>query len=397
MARFGRLAAIWLLTILGPAPQAGAQDWSGRVRLQVGQEYDTNAVRENIPAAPDDFLTRLVAQGRFTFSTEGQRLWLDYQGGGKIFYQQRDENQVASRLQAGLRWRLPHQRSAGVRLTLRDVTQARHSRDYLQTGGEIFLDFEPLAWLSLEAWLGGHRYEFKPDGAGLFWLYTTEGKEEVLFSNAGPALGLQLHAQLGAAWSVGLSYNFGVRFFDDAAYEFLEPGTPEAEESCPAYNQEQQIGCYDDSIGRDRQDVRNAGGLSLRFKTAWFDNLQLIAQTSYRLTYNRSNSTGNSALWHRLRAVLSAQLPGDLTIHLMGTVQLTDYPDGRNLLLDFYEPDADENENSFVARVSWRFWDELSLVAQAAVYRGDFQFGTANQPTFARETVMLGLAWDTWF
>jgi len=391
----------WLLAVSLVALQARAQDWSGQVRLQLGQEYDSNALRVNSPTAPGDFLTRLVAQGRLAYSAQRNRLWLDYQGGGKFFYHQFQEHQLASRIEAGARRTLPHDRSVGIRLTLRDVTQARHSRDYTQFGADLFANLRPLPRLSLEAWLGARRYDFKPDGSGLYKIVKCQDgsctTKEILFSNAGPAAGLQLSARLGPSWSAGLSYQFGLRFFDDAAYRFLEPGTPEAE-ICKDDDdpQEQEIGCYTPT-GRKRQDLRNTGGASLRFKTAWLRRYQLIAQASYLITHNLSNSTGNSAIWHRVRAVVSAQFPLDLTLHLMGTVQLTSYPDGRNLLLDFYEPDADENENSFVARLTWRFWAQLSLVAQAAVYRSDFQFGTASQPAFERETFLLGVAWDSWF
>lgn len=110
MVRSCWLAAIWLIGI-----EAHAQDWSGHVRLQLGQEYDSNAVRENRPDAPGDFLTRLVAQGRLNYTLDEYRLWLDFQAGGKLFYHRFDEHQVASRAEGGVRWRLPNDRSAGVR------------------------------------------------------------------------------------------------------------------------------------------------------------------------------------------------------------------------------------------------------------------------------------------
>ncbi len=399
MARPGRLLAIWLLTLPAVGRQALAQDWSGHVRLQLGQEYDSNAVRENSPTAPDDFLARLVVQGVIKYTTGAHRLWLDFQGGGKTFYQEHEEHQLATRLQAGVRWALPDDRSAGVRMHLRDVTQARHSRDYMQIGGDLFLRSRDWPGLVLEAWLGGRRYDFKPDGTGLAQIvvdvFTADSLEdvtkEILYSNAGPEAGLQLYAQLGDSWSLNLAYRFGVRFFADDAYRYLAGDSFEA-----TLCRDPEGGCFTPT-GSDRQDIRNTAGLSLRLETAWWRHHQLIAQVSYTLTHNSSNSVGNSAIWHRFRAVLSAQLPFDLTLHLMGTVQVTNYPDGRNLLQDFYEPDADENENTFVARLSWRLVDELSLIAQAAIYRNDFQFGTAAQPAFQRETYLIGLAWDAWF
>ncbi|MBN2496526.1 MAG: hypothetical protein JXR96_18170 [Deltaproteobacteria bacterium] len=346
-------------------PPARAGELDGRLRLQVGQEFDSNArrvygAREDSPA---DFLANLVFQGEIGYRRGAHRLALELHGGAKLFYQRRSEHLLATYL-AG-RWRqvLPGQRSFGVRLTLRDTTQAVHSRDYLLATGEVFSRrvFHPGIPIALEAFAGGRYFIFKPDHEA----------DLIRSTNLGPSIGLRLSASFSPAWSAGLSYRFDTRFFDQPA---LAGQTGEGV-----------------LLGRDRQDERHIGVAQLRFQMHWWERHRLIVQTSYFLSFNDSNSLSSSALWHRLRLVLSMQLPWDLAVHLMGTVQYTDYLDGIYLESTAYEPDADENENAFAIRISWCFWRDLSLLLQAALYRNAFHSQEAER--FQRETVMLGLAY----
>ncbi len=334
---------------------ARAGDLSGRLRVQAGQEYDTNAPRYGLDA-PADLLTRLIWQGHLEHRSGPDMLRLEYLGGAKIFYQKTDNSEVATQIHTIYRYRLPHQRSTGLRLTLKDVTQVKHTRDYTLIQGEAFLRMRLAAPLTLETWAGGRDFFFKHD----------RGAKLIKFSNLGPALGLRMHADLGHSWTAWLMYVFDVRFYDEEAH----PG---------------------DEV-KDRQDLRHAAGLGVRFQTHWWKRHRIIVRTSYILSYNDSNSDGSSAVWHRLRAVLSMQFPLDLTLHLMGTLQFSDYLDGLYLDYDYYEPDADENENSFVVRLTYRLWQELDLLLQAAVYRNEFNSSSIEQ-LFERETITLGVSW----
>ncbi len=370
----------WLcLVVMLLAGGVHAGELSGRLRLQLGQEYDSNAVRENRADAPGDFLTRLIVQGALGYATAEQRLGLELRTGGKLFYRQTDQHQLATRLVAAYRYRPRPDRATGLRLCLHDTSQIEHTRDYLLLQAEAFGRLTLLDRLGVEAFISARRYTFKPDHQDLLQIETPAGPAPIHFSHLGPRLGLRLDLRLAASWTGWLSYAFGVHFFDQSAYRH------EAAEALYAPR------------ARDHQDLRHVAALRLRYRTRWLRELLLITQSSYSLSYNDSNSTGFSAIWHRWRAVLSLQLPLDLSLHLMGTVQLTRYPEGRNLLLDYYEPDADENENTFVARLAWRFWQELRLELQLAIYRDDFQLGSTGQPRFERETVMLGLSWGWHF
>jgi hypothetical protein len=364
MARWCWIACLGLIPAL-----ARADALSGRLRLQVGQEYDSNARRiYDLGGAglPADFLTRLVLQGHLNYQSEPHAIGLELQTGAKLFYQETDEHQVATRFQASYRRLWAPGAASGLRLALHDVTQAQHSRDYLLFTGELFVTARPADWLVVETWASGRVFHFKPDSLGPAVCPPDPEQGALRFSNQGPAVGVRFQAVLAKAWTAHLGYTFDVRFFDDRAR--------------PARITE-------------RQDQRHLANARLRFQTDWWNQNQLITQASYAVAYNDSNSAGSSAIWHRLQAIVSMQLPLDLALHLMGTLQFTSFPDGRYLDCDTYEPDADENENSLVLRLTYRLWEDLHLVAQAAIYRDAFSSSTISQPSFERETVLLGVSW----
>jgi hypothetical protein len=338
------LAAVWSA---GAAAQAG--EWSLRFRTQAGEEYDSNAQRlQQFGTAQHegDFLTRLVLGGELDYADPALRFQADYTCGAKLFYRQTREHMVANQLDLSLLHVPRPGRQVGLRLALVDTTQAEHVRDYLQLRAEVLTRLLLLRRLSLELSAGGYAFRFKPSPE--------------LYDHAGPTLGLSLQLPLEAGFSLSLGYHFGVRFFRTQA----------------------------DPPGGSRQDERHEAGTRLRFQTEWWDGLRLLAQLGYDFTANLSNSEVFESNWHRLELVVAMQLPWDLTLHLLGRVQLT------NGIPLISEPDADENENAFVGRLAWRFWGDLQLVAQVAVYRNTFPAGDALAPNFARETYLLGLAWD---
>jgi len=374
----GLLAGLLVGGLAAPAVQA--EGWTLRLRAQAGEEYDSNAQRvqrvtgatgsEDGAETPGDFLTRLLLQAAAGYTGPELDFHADYACGAKLFYRETSEHLVANQLELSLLHRPQPTRQIGLRVGLRDATQATHGRDYLLGHLDAVGRLRLLAPLVLEVSAGGRGFYFKPDD---------DGEREPgapRFSHAGPSAGLSLQASLGEGWSAWLGYAFDVRFFDDLA----RVASPGGEGTLPG--------------SRDRQDARHALGAHVRYRSTWWDERQLIAQLGYTFTANGSNSLGSTARWHKLEAVVSLELPAELTLHLMGSVQLTDFPDGLYLDQSSYQPDADENENVFVSRLAWRFWESLQLVAQVAVYRNTFAVEDAEQPAFARETYQLGLAWD---
>ncbi len=351
----------------------------GSVRLQAAQQYDSNSARISGNETAGDFLTRVLIKGQLFFEKNQHTLWARLQEGGKIFYHHEQEDQIVSAFYAGYRFGWG-QNSSGIKINLRDMTQYHHTRDYFQVSAAAFLSFELRPSVSMEILTGARHYTFKPDPVPI-------GEDKYTrFTNTGPMAQLRLDARLDENWSINVSYGLGIRFFNDVAYEFIQESLPDASL------------CHDEQgcllpTGFERVDYNHSLGLSIKLSANWFLQYVMMAKVSYLATFNDSNSTGSTAIWHRMRAVLSLQLPLDLTLHLMGTFQLTDYPDGINLLFDLYEPDADENENSAVVRLTWRFAAKFQLVLEGALYRGAMALGDVGNADFSRQTLLMGLAW----
>lgn len=358
------MAAFVFLLLL--VPRAGiAGETSGRVRFQLGHEYDTNAPRRSASDNPDN-LERLVVEGLLRYSTERHHLMLNYHGGLKLFYHNRLEDLIATKLYGGYTFDASKNWSVGGRLTLRDTTQKLHNRDYFFVDSSVFQYTKLSPWLELEIYAGSHYFSFKPDETGFY------GNRN--FSYFGPVAGLRLHIGRKTQVRTTASYQALARFVDDKAQHSVNGILQDSEE--------------------DRIDIRHAGGLKVRHPFRYWDDRKLILELSYFVVVNDTNSLGSAAIWHRLRLVIAMQLPLNITLSVMGKLQFTDFLDGIYVEGTLYEPDADENENSLVVRISFPLWKGLSMVLKGAVYRNAFHSGAEERVPFERETIMLGLAYD---
>jgi len=356
-------AGVVLLLVAWAAP-AGGDEVGGRVRVQLGHEYDTNVQRLPAPVV-SDHLERVILDGLLRVDTGAHHLALNYLGGFKIFHHQSSENLVATKLAGSYHHAGGKGWTVGTRLVFRDTIQARHDRDYRLLRGELVLGLGLGRGFWLETYAAGRWFDFKPDR------YQDAGLE---FSHAGPVAGLRLRLRGGAGISAVVFYQAGARFFDSRARR------------------------YENAMltltADDRFDLRHVSGIRVKHRIRTWERSKALLELSYAVSINDSNSGGSSAMWHRLRMVVSLQLPWDLSLHLMGTLQFTSFPDGIYIEGDLYEPDADENENSIVLRLGWRVWRGLSIVLHGGLYRNDFQSSELDLASFARETLMLGLSYD---
>jgi len=354
------------LVLVWAWPVVGAET-GGRARIQLGQEYDTNAERVYSPtvSAP---LARIVLEGQLRCLWQRHRLRLDYHGGFKAFYSHTSENLIVTRLVGEYAWIAPVGWVLGTRLKLHDASMKVHDRDYRLFDGAFFARKRLLNWLLLELFVGGRYYYFKPDDHMDYGLK---------LSHAGPVGGVHLYIRNGEDISATILYQAGFRFYWDPA-QMLKAGAVVESQT-------------------DRFDIQHMGGVEIRHRIRYFDELHLIIKMSYLVFVNDTNSYGSAAHWHRLRLVLSAQLPWRFTLHFMGTLQFTGYRDGIYVEGDLYEPEADENENSLVLRLSRPIWKGLSVFVHGAIYRNDFKSTELMVPAFERETIMAGVAYDVDF
>jgi hypothetical protein len=360
----------FLLLLLLPGAAAG--ETSGRLRLQLGHEYDTNAQRRCTPPLPDDpsppsppdGVSRLILEGTLDFTSGRHNLMMNFLGGAKMFSNQSDEDLIAAKLAGIYAFRVSENWSIGGRLSARDTTQRYHDRDYTLARAELYQQNRLLSWLDLETFAGGRYYYFKPDAYAIYSLK---------YTHYGPFAGFRFHLS-GEGVSSFIFYQIEARFVDDFSRDVAFHVT-----------------------SAERFDLRHTGGLRVKHPIRYWDRRRLILEMSYVVSFNDTNSFGSTAVWHRLQFVLSMNLPLDITLHLMGTLQFTDYLDGLPVEGSLYEPDADENENSLVVRIGYPVWNGLSVVLHGAIYRNAFHSGSTDEIPFERETIMLGLAYDYGF
>jgi hypothetical protein len=360
-----------LLFLLAPGTAGAGEksETSGRLRLQLGHEYDTNAQRictppledDPSPLPPPDGVTRLIGEGTLEYTSQRHSLVLNFLGGVKLFSNQTNEDQMAVRLGGAYTYRPLKSWWLGGMVSAQDTTLRYHDRDYTLLRTDFYQRNRLASWLFLEAYAGAQYFYFKPDAYAIYALK---------YTHYGPLGGLRLLV-FGEEVFSHIFYEIAARFVDDMSRD----------EKFTLTDQE-------------RFDLRHTGGLRVKHHVRYWGQRKLILGLAYQVSVNDTNSFGSSALWHRLRFNLSMQLPLDITLHLMGTLQFTDYLDGLPVEGSLYEVDADENENSLVVRISYSLYKGLSLVLHGAVYRNAFHSGTTEKIPFGRETIMLGLAYD---
>jgi hypothetical protein len=365
MPQWGVVAVLLSL----PGTLCLGSDWSGRIRVQLGEEYDTNVHRvyaqpsgsetqdEEHQVHPDG-LSRLILNGSIGYAGSPHRLSLTYSGGAKLFHHQTSEHFLANQLDGMYSYAFSKSFALGSRANFQDTTLAKHLRDYRLIQGELFERLILLRFLQVEVFQGARDYFFKPD---------QNGEAEYLQKHSywSPHFGVRFMASIARGLSASLTYQAEVRLYSQDAL-------------------------YQDS---NRRDIHHEVSLKIQYEFPYWQQRHLLFELSPLFAYNDSNSRGSSILWQRIRLVAAIQLPLDLTLQLMGTLQFTSYPDGLFTDNQNYEPNADENENSFAGRLSYRFWDKLSVMLDAAFYQNDFRSGE-GLPVFRRETIMLGIAYD---
>jgi hypothetical protein len=361
-----RIAGGFLLLPVLVALPSLAGELTGRARVQVGQEYDTNAAREYSSMEPEaDALARVVLEGDVRYDTGDNRFLVNYHGGFKAFYHQTSENLIVTKL-TGAYLRAAGRWTWGLGLGMHDTDLDVHDRDYRILEAKVFCRAKLLSWLDAEAYVGGRHFLFKPDDYDVY---------SQAYSHAGPLAGLRVFFKETGGMSAILHYQADARFYDHPALMI-------------------HGGYQVSDMDHDRVDIRHVIGIRLRRRFSIWRKPALIAEASYALLYNDTNSFGSSAHWHRIRLLLSAQLFHRITLHVMGTLQYTSYEDGVFIDSDLYDPEADENENSLVVRLSVPLWQGLGVFAHGALYRNEFSSRQSGFPHFSRGTVMLGLAYE---
>ncbi len=367
----------WIgLCVFGVGSIAWAGEWDGRLHLQLGPEADTN-IHRMYDDKTAGALLRLVGSGNFHYMTGNHDWSLGYEGGGKLFLQESGENLLVNAVSGAYLWYSSDRLSLGLRGSFQDHLQEDHGRDYQLFDLEGVLYWRIFSWLDSEWFAGGRAFRLK---AGFESVLGDEIVASLLTSYAGPVGGLRLSLSGWAGSVLSLNYQVETRFTDALALGRLPSG--------------------DLSLsGEDRLDMLHVGGLGLRKKFSVGERRYVILDAQYSLSFNDSNSENGMARWHRIRGMMAVQFPWSLSLYLMATVQFRD----RFVVSDeqgrLFEPDADENENSVIVRLTYSISERLHVVLQGSLYRNEFRPGDSEMEngSFARETLMLAIALDWLF
>ncbi|RME23849.1 MAG: hypothetical protein D6806_10550 [Deltaproteobacteria bacterium] len=358
-------AAVFSCVLLSAAYGAGS--FSARLRVQFGEEYDSNSGRVNQPVVADGLHRMLLDLESRWSPAEGHRIDFDAMAGGKVFYSQHDENLMASSVHA--RWSMVLSRHLDIAVSAgwQETFLAVHDRDYRLVDARMGLVWRSNA-ATVVGWFGGRWFHFKPDDFADYRLK---------LSNAGPSAGVELRIAASSISQVYFHYVYGLSLYGDRAL-YLDGRTPVDSAS-------------------NRLDHLHRGGIGVRYRAKLAASVHMVLNVGFSASLVDSNSYGSSAIRQRVHAMLGLALPAGLRLQLAGSLQFAEYQDGIYLEGDFYQPEADENENALVARVLVPLWRELDLVVQAGWYRNDFQATEPKIDNFERITVMGGLSWTAEF
>ena len=351
------LAIVTLTTSMMFTSQAHAQ-FNYQLKLEASPEYDSNARRVaegGQEPVVSDWLTRWSFIGQTEYLSENRRHNINalYYTGGKLFFDEHDEDVLVNGADAGYRYRAARDVMLGVAGAAKDSTQKVSRRDYSTAGGygQIFIFLWPRSYTELR---GGYRlFHYKP-------LHD--------FSYAGPAIGVNITQDLPYHFGVAAGYDFHYRNYEMKSYQRLV--LSDGQEILNRTNQ-------------SRLDENHVVSASLEYRS------DFILRGAYYFQLNNSNSAGESVQRHRVGATGTFTPGWDIYIDLKATLQFTQFTDGLSVSQQFFLEEDDENQTSFSARISRLIYGPLAVEARYALYRNQF---SEQDIRFMRQVVSLGLS-----
>jgi hypothetical protein len=252
-----------------------------------------------------------------------------------------DANVLASRLDLDGSWAADERLDLGGSLAVRDLSELGGVRS--ETGGQLRLD----------ARLKASRFDVEV-GGGVSALFPRTRRLED-FASVGPDAGISFGFSPADRHHLRVGYELRVRTF---------PSWPTS-----------------------REDVAN--GLVID----WSRSGSVIGGLGYALTGNHSNVPGGTYLRHRVWARAAAELPWDVTVAAVGSLQWSNYPGGLIADTERLLAENDERENALELRFSRPVGRNLEAVLKLAAYGSELSAGTGERLPYRREVVQFSIGW----
>ena len=334
-----------LLGILLALAPGAARAVEPAVHAEASLGFDTNPLREaGGEQGVYPFLGALFDAG-LVHGGERSTLRASLSEGARLFGgAASDADVLASRLDLEGAWAAGERLDLGGSLALRDISELGGVRS--ETGGQLRLDARlRLARFDVDA------------GGGLSALYPRTTRLEN-FASIGPDAGIGLGFSPADGQHVRIGWDLLVRNY---------PDWPDVE----------------------RDDVANVGSLE------WTRRGSLIAGAGYALTANHSSAPGGTYLRHRIWLRAAAELPWEVTLAGLGSLQWSNYPGGIISEAERLLAENDERQNALELRFSRPIGFDLEAVLKLAAYGGEFSRGDGGvaRLEYRREVVQLSIGW----
>lgn len=342
------------LAWLGTIPQVMAtenSDW--QISTSLAPEYDSNAHRElDGGQVVQDALLRASLGGDARWQIGKHLLSGQLALGGKAFAQQQSENTVVGLAELRYLWRFASNWNLHCSLMSRGRHLASALRDYSLVQANTGLSYKAWGPLRLQASLQPQLFFYPPDSR-----YNSQSISGFLSSQLA----------ITKRENVALTYSLGNRQFP-AAKALLDI----------------------DLQGLRQLSSDTRADVLQSFILQASSSRQVLVSASYSLSYNQSNSLGETYMRHRAQIVAAGPLPLDLFVQISAALQLTNYPGGLALSQQLLLADGDESQNKMVLSLRRPLAAGFALEWRLSLYSNEL---SASGLHFQRLTSQLGLRW----
>ncbi len=338
--------AVAVLLLAGAARAADDEEGPVRARLSAGPVWDSNATRvpEDQGAVADGAL-QLVGGLDGVFRAGDHGLGLELDAGGKLFLEQRGQDQVVVRGGATDALRVGERLVLVGELSAKDKTLRSGDRDYTDLGASAGADLGPFAGVRPRLRAGFRRFVYKPDDR---------------FTSHGPYASAALVAAPFRRHQAIVGYELAYRTYPDGS-AFDEAGA--------------RLGT--------RHDLLQTGHVG------WSYRSRVMLSGGYALTVDDANGVGFSTERHRVHALVGTKLPLEVLVAAQGSFQLLRFPDGFLVSPELLLVEDDENLSSVGVKLSRPLSDEVSLELRWQVYASTF---ARTDLRFVRQVGGLGVS-----